>query len=957
MFEMRFFSPGKSKNRYLGIWYKKISAGTVIWVANRKTPINGTSGIFKVNREGNLVILNGEDTMVWSSNLTVSMTSHRLVAVQLLDNGNLIAWDEYRMKFGKDLVTGFERYMTSQKSPDDPSPVYTSEFVVNQKEIYITYQLRGPVIQRIVLTGDGRTHVLHWIDRIQDWIVYTDAGGDICARFQLCGPYGSCSMYRDPPCSCIEGFEPIFPQEWEASDWSRGCQRKMPLNCESSEFGFTKVSGLKLPDTRKSWYNHSMTLRECDLACRNNCSCMAYANLDSRNGGSGCLMWFDELTDITEFDNDDTIYIKMAATKLAGHESNERKEVLTFVLPILSATLLLSAVARYCIKRNKVLHMKNQGELAYTLDKKNTSMHAEDFDAIQFFSLYKVVKATNNFSDSNKLGEGGFGSVYKGVLENGQEVAVKRMSETSHQGFDEFKNELISIAKLQHRNLVKLLGYCIHENEMILIYEDLKAGNILLDSDWNPKISDFGLARKFVGQDASAKTKNVVGTYGYISPEYAVHGRFSVKSDVFSFGVMVLEIVSGMKNRDFCHEDHRDNLLGHVRIIYETTTPYTPQQNGVAERKNRALKEMINSMLSYSGLSEGFWEEAMLTACYLLNRVPNKGNKTTPYEFWYKKRHNLSFLRVWGCRAVVRLPDPKRKALGEKGIDCIFVGYAKNSKAYRFYVIEPNDSVSINLIIESRDAIFDENCFSSIPRPKDIIPNVQESQLDDHTHDVPSDIPEPQKAAEANLGLQRFFKRKNESSMEQLTFSKHDCFVSSGFALRNQSDKEKYSKFDSSDKCVIICLYVDDMLIFGIDQNQVDKTNKFLSSKFSMKEMGEADVILGIKIKRENKGIVKPVDPGLDIQDLIGCLMYAMTSTRPDIAYTVGRLSRFTSNPSRQRQAITRVFKYLKGTMNYSLSYMEYPSVLEGYSDASWINHVEDSSSRSGWVFLLGGGV
>ena len=165
-----------------------------------------------------------------------------------------------------------------------------------------------------------------------------------------------------------------------------------------------------------------------------------------------------------------------------------------------------------------------------------------------------------------------------------------------------------------------------------------------------------------------------------------------------------------------------------VGIIHETTAPYTPQQNGVAERKNRALKEMVNAMLSYSGLSDGFWGEAMLTACYLLNRVPNKRNKTTPYELWYKKRPNLAFLRVWGCRAVVRLPDPKRKTLGEKGIDCIFVGYAEHSKAYRFYVIEPNKAISINTIIESRDAIFDENRFSSIPRPKDIIPNSDETQ-------------------------------------------------------------------------------------------------------------------------------------------------------------------------------------------------------------------------------------
>nr|GEX61561.1 zinc finger, CCHC-type [Tanacetum cinerariifolium] len=98
-----------------------------------------------------------------------------------------------------------------------------------------------------------------------------------------------------------------------------------------------------------------------------------------------------------------------------------------------------------------------------------------------------------------------------------------------------------------------------------------------------------------------------------------------------------------------------------------------------------------------------------------------------------------------GCRAVVKLPDPKRKTLGEKGIDCIFVGYVEHSKAYRFYVIEPNNSVSINTIIESRDTIFDENHFSSIPRPKDIIPNSDESQRDNHSNDVPSETLEPRK--------------------------------------------------------------------------------------------------------------------------------------------------------------------------------------------------------------------
>ncbi|GJT83587.1 zinc finger, CCHC-type containing protein [Tanacetum coccineum] len=122
-----------------------------------------------------------------------------------------------------------------------------------------------------------------------------------------------------------------------------------------------------------------------------------------------------------------------------------------------------------------------------------------------------------------------------------------------------------------------------------------------------------------------------------------------------------------------------------VGIIHEPTTPYTLQQNGISERKNRVLKEMVNSMLSYLGLSQGFWGEAMLTAC---------------------------------CRAVVRLPDPNLKTLGERGIECIFVGYVEYSKAFRFYVIEPTESVLINSIVESKDAIFNENRLSLVPRPR-----------------------------------------------------------------------------------------------------------------------------------------------------------------------------------------------------------------------------------------------
>ncbi|KAM0019393.1 putative protein kinase RLK-Pelle-DLSV family [Helianthus debilis subsp. tardiflorus] len=317
-----------------------------------------------------------------------------------------------------------------------------------------------------------------------------------------------------------------------------------------------------------------MTLGECEMACKRNCSCTGFTSLDIRNGGSGCLLWLDKLLDTREYDVYQDIYIRISASELEGKLNAHEK---------------------------------------------STSLQMEQLDDMQCFSLYEVARATGNFSVFNKIGQGGFGPVYKGVLKDGREIAVKQLSETSQQGLDEFKNEVICIAKLQHRNLVKLLGYCVHQNELILIYEymtnksldwflfdetrslmlnwpqrfniihgiargilylhqdsrlqiihrDLKAGNILLDGDMNPKISDFGLARIFVGHDTTAKTKKVVGTHGYISPEYAIHGRFSIKSDVFSFGVPVLEIICGKRNREFSHGGHSDNLLGHAWRLYK----------------------------------------------------------------------------------------------------------------------------------------------------------------------------------------------------------------------------------------------------------------------------------------------------------------------------------------------------------------------------------------------------
>ncbi|THG01843.1 hypothetical protein TEA_009994 [Camellia sinensis var. sinensis] len=241
-----------------------------------------------------------------------------------------------------------------------------------------------------------------------------------------------------------------------------------------------------------------------------------------------------------------------------------------------------------------------------------------DTSELPIIDFDKILVATDNFSTTNKLGEGGFGPVYKGRLEDGHQVAVKRLSRHSGQGVEEFKNEIVLISKLQHRNLVRLLGCCIEGEEKVLVYEymtnksldtflfdatkrvkldwatrfhiiqgiargllylhrdsclrvihrDLKANNILLDNDMNPKISDFGLAQTFRVTQELANTHRVMGTFGYMSPEYAMGGLFSEKSDVYSFGVLLLEMVSGMRNTSFHYHEKYLNLLGYAWELY-----------------------------------------------------------------------------------------------------------------------------------------------------------------------------------------------------------------------------------------------------------------------------------------------------------------------------------------------------------------------------------------------------
>ncbi|XP_059439445.1 cysteine-rich receptor-like protein kinase 10 [Corylus avellana] len=299
---------------------------------------------------------------------------------------------------------------------------------------------------------------------------------------------------------------------------------------------------------------------------------------------------------------------------VVGGSKTSLLKIVAIVIPIAFSVVLFFIA--YCFLRRRARKKCN------TLSEENAGVEITTIESLQF-DLDTIDAATDKFSDDNKIGEGGFGMVYKGTFSDGQQIAVKRLSKKYGQGAVEFKNEVVLIAKLNHRNLVRLLGFCEEGDEKLLIYEyvpnksldyflfdpanqrqldwsgrykiiggiaqgilylhedsririihrDLKVSNILLDDNMNAKISDFGLARIFVVDQTQGNTSQIVGTFGYMPPEYVIHGRYSVKSDVFSFGVLLLEIISGKKNSCFYKSELDEDLLSYAWKQWRSGTP------------------------------------------------------------------------------------------------------------------------------------------------------------------------------------------------------------------------------------------------------------------------------------------------------------------------------------------------------------------------------------------------
>ncbi|XP_020674726.1 G-type lectin S-receptor-like serine/threonine-protein kinase B120 isoform X1 [Dendrobium catenatum] len=694
IFELGFFSPGNSTNRYVGIWYHNFSTSTVLWVANRESPVLDTSGSLSISGDGNLVVLDGRKAVLWSSNVT-SLSSNESTA-ELLDTGNLMlnnsgsnVWQSFDhptdtylpgMKIGLDLITNVNQVFTSWRSVDDPAtgnfsmgvapdqstqifiwegskprwrsgrwdgqvfigipnmvPTYIYGFKLSnfeqEKKMYFYYSQFNSS-HRYVLNPDGIERHLVWANDTEKWYQFWAQPITQCEIYNFCGNNATCTNSADgksPTCSCLKGFER------ESENLSGGCVRRTPLQCERNKSssataggqpdGFYLMQGVKLPDL-SYWDSGSVTYSQCEVACSANYSCKAYSFVT----GIGCLMWGRDLVDIHLFSSGgNDFYLRLAASEFDDHKKGLEGYVIAII--VVSAVVLIvggiylmwkckirmKRFYRRLIKRQRSVEITgaNGGEDSSGEFSAVIVIHEQEKGGhdVSLFSFQTIEEATKSFSSSNLLGEGGFGPVYKGILPGGQEIAVKRLSRSSGQGMEEFKNEVILIAKLQHRNLVRLLGYCIRREDKMLVYEymhnksldvflfadtsrkllldwktrssiiegiargllylhrdsrlriihrDLKASNILLDEHMNPKISDFGMARIFGSDGNETTTKRVVGTYGYMSPEYAMQGLFSVKSDVYSFGVLLIEIVSGKRNSTYYNSELSLNLLGYA---------------------------------------------------------------------------------------------------------------------------------------------------------------------------------------------------------------------------------------------------------------------------------------------------------------------------------------------------------------------------------------------------------
>ncbi|GLJ51273.1 hypothetical protein SUGI_1090560 [Cryptomeria japonica] len=471
--------------------------------------------------------------------------------------------------------------------------VLASSVRLSPSRIYIVFGI-SPIDHtltgRFVLDENGELQLYFWMDDGR-WSMSWSTHRGQCSDYEICGAYGLCNA--NDVCSCVQGFTPYNDSRgW----WSSGCSRRRPLQCSATEGttdGFLEAKNQYLSEKEALIINNEPTQQGCQTACLNNCSCTAFGLAISDQ--PVCRLWFGNLWGMRVSSGGQSVFIRLASSELR-HSTSERRNK-SFRL-----TILLSAAASFFVvsalllttfilwKRRRLVKKNVEEEVPMSLKK---------------FSYKELRIATENFK--HKLGSGAFGSVFKGTLPDNTIVAVKRL-EGSTQVEKQFRAEIITTGRIQHVNLVRLWGFCVEHSRRLLVYAympngslnsflfsksedvekvldwttrfqiirgtarglvylheecrdriihcDIKPENILLDGDFSPKVADFGLA-KLVGRNFSRVLTTTRGTRGYLAPEWISGLPITPKVDVYSFGMTLLEILSGRRNLDLTVEDSR----------------------------------------------------------------------------------------------------------------------------------------------------------------------------------------------------------------------------------------------------------------------------------------------------------------------------------------------------------------------------------------------------------------
>ncbi|CAA2954137.1 G-type lectin S-receptor-like serine/threonine-protein kinase At2g19130 [Olea europaea var. sylvestris] len=650
-FELGFFTRGNSSRYYVGIWYKNVSQQTIVWVANREKPITDINSAELKILDGNLVLVDKSQDRIWSTNVS-STTSNSLVAT-LNDNGNLVLrdgseprtsegfWQSFDHpadtwlpggKIAYDKRTKAKQLLISWKNSEDPAPglfsleldpngsqyiikwnrtqqywtsgawnghifslvpemrlnyIYNFSYEDNINETYFTYSLYNPsLISRFVMDISGQIQQSSWSESTKEWNLFWSQPRQQCQVYAYCGAFGICNQNSLPFCNCLSGFKQKSVNDWNLKEYSGGCVREIDLlQCGNGSTStgrkdkFLRNPQVSLPVNSQTVIAGSAG--ECESVCLNNCSCTAYSY-----DGNACLVWKGEIMNLQQLPENDgsgrTIYVRLAASAPQFSSNKKNKGVVIgAVVGSVAVVVVLLAVMGIVIWRRQKSRL-------------GTSKAVEG--SLVAFGYKDLQIATKNFSD--KLGGGGFGSVFKGMLPDSTVIAVKKLESIS-QGEKQFRTEVSTIGTIQHVNLIRLHGFCSEGDRKLLVYEymengsldshlfnveeskildwrtryqimlgiargltylhekcrdciihcDIKPENILLDTEFCPKVADFGLA-KLVGRDFSRVLTTLRGTRGYLAPEWISGVAITAKADVYSYGMMVFEFLSGRRNSE-----------------------------------------------------------------------------------------------------------------------------------------------------------------------------------------------------------------------------------------------------------------------------------------------------------------------------------------------------------------------------------------------------------------------